>query len=133
MNFTRVYGFICPHCGSEIKYDRNYYDRQIKKLADEITDIDKQLRLKKDKEEWRKKAVKASQIKREQIRDLRMYRKAANNVTNSMIDSIFRQLVKERLVESEYIKLREKAEKEAEFVSTSELMKGTSVQINAVE
>lgn len=31
-----VYGFFCPHCRKEIKYDMGYYNRKIAELKGEL-------------------------------------------------------------------------------------------------
>lgn len=124
---SRVYAFMCPHCGQEIKYDQSYYNKTISELRAQITSI--QLQLKNhpfdgstESKEWRRKANEAMSIKAQQVQELKAIRAAGNVVVKQHIDRAFISLVKEKIGEENFAKWMYEAEKRIEYESFENLM-----------
>lgn len=122
-DFKRDYQLRCPECGSMIRYNRTYYDREIDRLVAEITDIQYKLSLCGDDVERKKRLNYAKKVREEQRAELKAYRKQANIMTQSAIDREFRMLVKKLLGEEKYVELAEEAEKNLEYESIESTMK----------
>lgn len=117
----------CPKCGHEFGYDNGYYDRNIERLGHEIADINRQLAQhkllpfpeQKRRTDWFLRTKKALAEKQEQLGELKAIRKAADQQIKYAEAVIFRDLVKERLGEKEYMKLVLEAEKEMDAYKIS--------------
>lgn len=117
----------CPKCGHEFGYDNGYYDRNIERLGHEIADLNRQManhRLlpfveQKRRTDWWLRTKKALAEKQEQLGELKAIRKAADQQIKYAEAVIFRDLVKERLGEKEYMKLVLEAEKEMDAYKIS--------------
>lgn len=120
----------CPKCGHEFGYDNGYYDRNIERLGHEIADINRQLAQhkllpfpeQKRRTDWWLRTKKALAEKKEQLGELKAIRKAADKQIKYAEAAIFRDLVKERLGEKEYMKLVLEAEKEMDAYKISSQM-----------
>lgn len=117
----------CPKCGHEFGYDNGYYDRNIERLGHEIADLNRQLAQhkllpfpeQKRRTYWWLRTQKALAEKQEQLGELKAIRKAADQQIKYAEAAIFRDLVKERLGEKEYMKLVLEAEKEMDAYKIS--------------
>lgn len=117
----------CPKCGHEFGYDNGYYDRNSERLGHEIADINRQLAQhkllpfpeQKRRTDWCLRTKKALAEKQEQLGELKAIRKAADQQIKYAEAVIFRDLVKERLGEKEYMKLVLEAEKEMDAYKIS--------------
>lgn len=117
----------CPKCGHEFGYDNGYYDRNIERLGHEIADLNSQLAQhkllpfveQKRRTDWWLRTKKALAEKQEQLGELKAIRKAADQQIKYAEAVIFRDLVKERLGEKEYMKLVLEAEKEMDAYKIS--------------
>lgn len=117
----------CPKCGHEFGYDNGYYDRNIELLGHEIADLNRQLAQhkllpfpeQKRRTDWWLRTKKALAEKKEQLGELKAIRKAADQQIKYAEAVIFRDLVKERLGEKEYMKLVLEAEKEMDAYKIS--------------
>lgn len=117
----------CPKCGHEFGYDNGYYDRNIERLGHEIADLNRQLAQhkllpfpeQKRRTDWWLRTKKAIAEKQEQLGELKAIRKAADQQIKYAEAVIFRDLVKERLGEKEYMKLVLEAEKEMDAYKIS--------------
>lgn len=117
----------CPKCGHEFGYDNGYYDRNIERLGHEIADLNRQLAQhkllpfpeQKRRTDWWLRTKKALAEKQEQLGELKAIRKAADQQIKYAEAVIFRNLVKERLGEKEYMKLVLEAEKEMDAYKIS--------------
>lgn len=108
-----VYSICCPHCNNRIKYNRDYYDYRITQLGAEIERIKHQLEFPNtDSLEWREKAKRALYAKTEQLTALKEVRKQSNWIVEEQREKIFKRLVREKIGEEEYIKLRKQSEEE---------------------
>ena len=121
----RVYAFQCPHCGREIKYNRNYYDKKIAELKASITSIHAQLTEHKDDgdPEWKKRCVAAKGALEQQLAEIKSFRAEANVLIKERIDSAFKGVVKEKIGEENYRKWMQEAEQRIEYADTKELMR----------
>lgn len=122
-DFKRDYQFRCPECGSMIRFNRTYYDREIARLGAEITDIHYKLSLCGNDVERKKRLNYAKRVREKERAELKAYRKQANILTQSVIDREFRRLVKELIGKERYVKLAEEAEKNIEYESIESTMK----------
>lgn len=124
---TGVFGFFCPHCRKEIKYDMSYYNRTIAELKSEISKINCELENYKSSgikdEEWKQRAVRAQSIKIKQLQELKAYRHSANEALKNLEMKIFWRLVKEKIGEDRWEELHKMAEKELEYSSATDSMK----------
>lgn len=117
----------CPKCGHEFGYNNGYYDRNIERLGHEIQDIIRQLSQHKllpyaeqrARTDWYLRSKKDLAEKQEQLSELKAIRKAADQQLDWAQNRIFRELVKERLGEAEYMKLILQAEKELDAYKVS--------------
>lgn len=117
----------CPKCGHEFGYNNGYYDRNIERLGHEIQDIIRQLSQHKllpyaeqrARTDWYLRTKKTLAEKQEQLSELKSIRKAADQQLDWTQNRIFRELVKERLGEAEYMKLILQAEKELDAYKVS--------------
>lgn len=117
----------CPKCGHEFGYNNGYYDRNIERLGHEIQDIIRQLSQHKllpyaeqrARTDWYLRTKKTLAEKQEQLSELKSIRKAADQQLDWAQNRIFRELVKERLGEAEYMKLILQAEKELDAYKVS--------------
>lgn len=117
----------CPKCGHEFGYNNGYYDRNIERLGHEIQDIIRQLSQHKllpyaeqrARTDWYLREKKTLAEKQEQLSELKSIRKAADQQLDWAQNRIFRELVKERLDEAEYMKLILQAEKELDAYKVS--------------
>lgn len=131
MSDERHYQFICPHCKKEIRYHRSYYDREIAKLAADVSAINAQItewkalpEQERKRLKWRRdRLCRDREEKCSQLRELKAIRKAGNALVEERIEQSFRRLVKERIGEKAYIALREQAEQEIKAYTTEELMR----------
>lgn len=119
----RDYQFRCPECGSPIRFNRTYYDREIDRLGAEITDIHYKISLCGDDKERKNRLMRAKKIREEERAELKAIRKQANIATESAIDREFRRLIKDLVGEEKYIKLCEEAEMNLEYESIESVMK----------
>ena len=110
---------VCPQCHHEFRYDMRYYSDNIAKLNREISEMRQQLtdykdfspKKKREWSNWRKQLLSRYEQKLEELRELKEYKKMFNIQVNNEIELAFRRLVKQRIGEEEYIKLREEAAK----------------------
>lgn len=121
----RDYQLRCPECGSLVRYNRQYYDKEIDRLATEITEIHYKISLCGDDNERKKRLMKAKHVREEERAELKAFRKQANIVTQSAIDREFRRLVRELLGDEKYVRLAEEAEMNLEYESIESTMKST--------
>lgn len=127
------YQLHCPKCHYEWSYDAGRIDSDIHRLGVEIFDIIQQLaehnNLPRQEQiartYWWKSAKKALAGKQKKLAELKSLRKMANQEIKRTIDDFFRQIVKEKIGDEEYIKLCEKADAEAEAYNISSVMRHT--------
>lgn len=131
MEEKRKYAFACPHCKREIRYDRDYYDRQIAQLHDELqrirvnlAEINEAQKQNRNYMSIRKMSlIREEEHKNKQLQQLKAFRKGANIRIGELKEQNFRRLVKERLGVKEYEALRVQAEEELkDDYQTSDLM-----------
>ena len=133
------YQLHCPKCHHEWSYDAGHIDGDIHRLGVEIQDIILQLaehnRLPKKEQyartDWWKSAKKALAEKQKERAELKALRKMANQEIKRTVDGFFRQMVQEKIGYSEYVKLCEKAEAEAEAYNVSQMMRHTYTRSGA--
>ena len=113
---------VCPKCRYEFEYDFSYYDRKIAQLATEIANINSQLAAFKSTckpnfkdYKWRARAVQALTVKQAQLKELKEFRKFANETVKNQELQIFARLVKDAIPEELYIKLHRQAEAEMQY------------------
>lgn len=119
----RDYQLRCPECGSPIRYNRTYYDKEIDRLGAEITDIQYKVSICGDDKERKKRLMRAQKVREEERAELKAFRKQANIATQRAIDQEFRRIVKELVGEEKYVKLCEEAEMNLEYESIESIMK----------
>lgn len=124
------FGFICPHCKKEITYDDEYYDRKIAELGRDINDIMAQVSaIKKKPYNERRMWENAKQQMLNRVKDLsrergelKGYRKGANKMRDGYMFVAFKEIVKEKYGQYEYMKLIKEAESDIAALTTEELM-----------
>lgn len=124
------FGFICPHCKKEIIYDDEYYDRKIAELGRDINDIMAQVSaIKKKPYNERRMWENAKQQMLNRVKDLsrergdlKRYRKGANKMRDGYMFVAFKEIVKEKYGQDEYMKLIKEAESDIAALTTEELM-----------
>lgn len=124
------FGFICPHCKKEITYDDEYYDRKIAELGRDINDIMAQVSaIKKKPYNERRMWENAKQQMLNRVKDLsrergelKGYRKGANKMRDGYMFVAFKEIVKEKYGQDEYMKLIKEAESDIAALTTEELM-----------
>lgn len=124
------FGFICPHCNQEITYDDEYYDRKIMQLGREINEIMSQVSaIKKKPYKERRMWENAKQQMLNRVKDLsrergelKGYRKGANKMRDGYMFVAFKEIVKEKYGQDEYMKLIKEAESDIAALTTEELM-----------
>lgn len=121
----RDYQLRCPECGSLIRYNRQYYDKEIDRLGAEITEIHYKISLCGDDKDRKKRLMKAKNVREEERAELKAFRKQANIATQSAIDREFRRLVRELIGDEKYVRLAEEAEMNLEYESIESTMKST--------
>lgn len=125
------YQLICPKCNHEFQYDNGYYDRNIVKLASEITDIMKQLTefklLPKEEQfkrsDWRKRAKHTLMCKQQEISELKAIRKVCDQQLEHMRHNAFKSIVRERFGEAVFDELISLTDEEIKAYQLSGLMR----------
>ena len=133
------YQMRCPKCGYEFAYDNGYYDRNIARLGAEIREINQKLTEykllswgeKKEKEEWRKRAITRLTAAQKEIGELKAIRKVCDQQVRAVRFQILKCLVKERLGDAEYTEIMQRVDKEAEAYKISGLMRHEYTRSNA--
>lgn len=122
---------VCPKCKHEFVYDNGDIDMRIARLKKDITTIGIQVHeynaLSKSEQssrcEWRRWAARTLAKKQAELRDLKEYRKLADQQIKNMEFHLFKALTREYVGEDVYMEIIEKMEADLEAYKVSGCMK----------
>lgn len=129
----RGFQLVCPHCRYEFRYERAYYDKKIAEMGEEICDIQHQLAVhnklpyfeKMARTDWWLRAKEALTYKQQQLKELKAFRKLANEQLNSQIYATFKRIVRERVGLELYQEMLQEAIDENGGYAVQDTMKHT--------
>lgn len=108
----------CPKCGYDFSYNTNHIEEEIDRLKCEINSIKNQIMEYKKKhpktyrDAWYRKANAAMTARNAQLQELKKARKATAVEIKLQTNTIFRQLVEQKLGKEETMKLLKDAEEQ---------------------
>lgn len=125
------YQMVCPKCKHEFAYDNGEIDARIAFLSHQVTTFNLELQEHRmlPKEEqlrrtaWWKAKKRSLAAAQKELAEAKAFRKVADQQTRQFIHDAFCRLVKERLGEEEYIKLKKQAKADTEAYVLSGLMR----------
>lgn len=121
---------VCPKCKHEFTYDNGDIDMRIAHLKKDIAVINTQIQEynalstseQRSRYEWRRYAAKALTKKTAELRDLKEYRKLADQQIKNMEFHLFKALTREYVGEDVYMEIIEKMEADLEAYKVSGCM-----------
>lgn len=121
---------VCPKCKHEFTYDNGDIDMRIAHLKKDIAVISTQIQeynaLSKSEQcvrhEWRRWAARTLTRKNAELRDLKEYRKLADQQIKKMEFHLFKALTREYVGEDVYMEIIEKMEADLEAYKVSGCM-----------
>ena len=121
---------VCPKCKHEFTYDNGDIDMQIAHLKRDITLFDDQLaeykalsqEEQKARAGWRRYIARELMKKRAKLRELKEYRKIADQQMKNMEYNLFKALTREYVGEDVYMEIIKKMETDLEAYKVSGCM-----------
>ena len=121
---------VCPRCKHEFTYDNGDIDMRIAHLKKDITTITTQIQEyntlskseQRSRSEWRRWVARTLTKKQAELRDLKEYRKLADQQMKKMEFHLFKALTREYVGESVYMEIIAKMEADLEAYKVSGCM-----------
>ena len=130
--------FTCPYCKKEFPYDNGAMDAEISKLSQMIAHANKRIvELKAipylpDAKKERRKIVIELEAMKARMSELKSVRKAADEHKHRTEYEIFKELVRDKLGEDEFIRLIEQRDEMMKAYSISSMMKHEYTRSNSL-
>lgn len=129
----------CPFCKREFPWDNGRLDYEIQNVKNEITKAQRRIAEIKEmpylpdaKKEKRNLGLKIFQLN-ERSNQLRSLRKSADQQKHRQEYGIFKELVREKIGEDEFMKLIEKMEEEMKAYNISDMMRHEYTRSNSLK